>query len=67
MMEKKLLTREEQAIDWLKSEVKKDRMELNSEKLKMIESIKTHKKDEIIAKKEKLTLWERIKKVLVGS
>lgn len=66
-MEKKLLTREEQAIDWLKSEVKKDRMELNSEKLKMIESIKGLKKDEIVVQKEKLTLWERIKKVLVGS
>lgn len=66
-MEKKLLTREEQAIDWLKSELEKDKKELEIEKLRMIESLKNFKKDEIIIKKEKLTLWKRVKKVLMGS
>ena len=66
-MEKKLLTREEQAIDWLKSELEKDKKELEIEKLRMIESLKEFKKDEIVIKKEKLTLWMRVKKVLMGS
>lgn len=66
-MEKKLLTREEQAIDWLKSELEKDKKELEIEKLRIIESLKNFKKDEIVIKKEKLTLWKRVKKVLMGS
>lgn len=66
-MEKKLLTREEQAIDWLKSELEKDKKELEIEKLRIIESLKDFKKDEIVIKKEKLTLWKRVKKVLMGS
>jgi hypothetical protein len=66
-MEKKLLTREEKAIDWLKSELEKDKKELEIEKLRMIESLKDFKKDEIVIKKEKLTLWKRVKKVLMGS
>ena len=66
-MEKKLLTREEQAIDWLKSELEKDKKELEIEKLRMIESLKDFKKDEIVIKKEKLSLLKRVKKVLMGS
>ena len=37
MMEKKNLTKEEQAIDWLKSEIKKDKVELENRKKKLIE------------------------------
>jgi len=29
-MEKKILTREEQALDWLKSEIKKDKLHLEA-------------------------------------
>ena len=50
-MEKKLLTREEKAIDWLKSELEKDKKELEIQKLRMIESLKDFKKDEIVIKK----------------
>jgi len=65
-MEKKLWTREEQAVDWLKSEIEKDKLELEAEKLKFISTIKDLKKEEIAKPKEKLTLWKRIKKVIVG-
>jgi hypothetical protein len=65
-MEKKLLTQEEQAIDWLKNEIKKDQIELTKEKERMIQSIKTMKIDEIIKPKEKLTIWKRIRKVMMG-
>jgi hypothetical protein len=50
----------------LKSELEKDKKSLEIEKLRMIESLKNLKKDEIVIKKEKLTLWKRVKKVLMG-
>jgi uncharacterized protein YacL (UPF0231 family) len=65
-MEKKLSTREEQAIDWLKNEIEKDRSELNKEKQRIIESLKDFKKEDIAKPKEKLTLWKKIKKVMIG-
>jgi hypothetical protein len=66
-MEKKLSTRGEQSINWLKSELEKDRIELENEKKKLIESIKELKKENIVKQKERLTLWKRIKKVMMGS
>ena len=66
-MEKKLLTREEQAVGWLKSEIEKDNKELENEKKRIIDSLKQIKKDDIIPTKEELSLWKRIKKVLMGS
>jgi uncharacterized protein YacL (UPF0231 family) len=53
-------------VDWLKSEIEKDKLQLEAEKQKMIDSIKELKKEEIVKPKEKLTLWKRIKKVMVG-
>jgi hypothetical protein len=65
-MGKKLSTREEQAIDWLKNEIEKDRSELNKEKQRIIESLKDFRKEDIAKPKEKLTLWKKIRKVLMG-
>jgi hypothetical protein len=65
MMEKKISTKEEQAIDWLKNEIEKDKVELESQKRQLIESIKGVDKEEIIKPVEKLTLWQKIKKVLL--
>jgi hypothetical protein len=65
-MEKKLSTREEQAIDWLKNEIEKDKTDLNKEKERFINSLKDFKREDIVKPKEKLTLWKRIKKVLTG-
>lgn len=65
-MGKKLSTREEQAIDWLKNEIEKDRSELNKEKQRIIESLKDFRKEDIVKPKEKLTLWKKIRKVLMG-
>lgn len=65
-MEKKYLTPMEKEIDWLKNEVEKDRIELEKEKKEFIESIKGIKKEEIVKPEEELTLWKRIKKVLMG-
>lgn len=65
-MEKKISTKEEQALDWLKSELEKDKVDLENDKLKFINSIKSVPKTEIIAPKKKLTLWQKIKKVLLA-
>jgi hypothetical protein len=53
----------------LKNEVKKDQIQLESEKLKFLDEIKKHKKEDIVPVvkvSKKLSLWGRIKKVLMG-
>ena len=65
-MEKKILTKEEQAITWLKSEIEKDKMDLEKEKKRFIESIKELEVNQIVKPKKKLTLWEKIKKVILA-
>lgn len=66
-MEKKRLTPEERHIEWLKNEIEKDTVELEKEKLKFISEIKNLKKDDLVVKPEKLTLWKRIKLALGAS
>lgn len=52
---------------WLENEIEKDNIELELEKKKIIENIKSMKKEDIFkTKKEKQSLWMRIKKVLMG-
>ncbi len=65
-MEKKFSTQTEKELDWLKNEIEKDKIELEKEKKEFINSIKNAKKEDIIQKEDKLTLWKRIKKVLMG-
>lgn len=65
MMEKKISTKEEQAIDWLKSEIEKDKIELEAQKKQLIESIKGFNKEELVKPVKTLTLWQKIKKVLL--
>jgi uncharacterized protein YjhX (UPF0386 family) len=64
-MEKKISTKGEQALDWLKSEIEKDKVELEKQKNDLIQSIKTLNKDELVKPKQKLTLWQKIKKALL--
>jgi hypothetical protein len=55
--------------DWFKNEAEKDRRDLEISKLKFLEDIKKYKKEDIIPKgkvDQKLTLWTKIKKVLMG-
>jgi len=56
----------EQQLEWLERERIKDRMDLDKSKSSLINEIKKHKKEEILPKKVKLSLWNRIKKVLMG-
>lgn len=50
---------------WLENEIEKDKQELNIDKKKFIETIKGLNKEELF-KTKKLSLWSRIKKVLMG-
>jgi hypothetical protein len=54
-------------LEKLNKEKIKDFMELESEKEKIIKEIKKFKKEDIIPQPpKKLSLWNRIKKVLMG-
>jgi hypothetical protein len=55
------------ALEWLEKERLKDKTELESQKKTIIANIKKLKKEDILPKQpEKLSLWKRIKKVLMG-
>ena len=56
----------QQQINWLEKEKLKDSLEINKEKEKLINEILKSKKEDIITKPKKLTIWQRIKKVLMG-
>jgi hypothetical protein len=58
------LTPEEKHLEWLKNEIEKDTMELEKNKLNFIEQIKNLKKEDLMEKPKKLTLWEKIKLAL---
>ncbi len=51
-------------IEWLQNETKKDKVELEKEKLDFISYIKNHKREELLPKPKKISLWQRIKTVL---
>jgi hypothetical protein len=53
-------------LNWYEKELMKDKNELDREKNELIKKIKGLKKEDIVPKQEKLSLWKRIKKVLMG-
>jgi len=55
-----------QQINWLMKEINKDSIELENEKQKYVNEIKQLKREDIFPKPKKLTLWQRIKKVLMS-
>jgi hypothetical protein len=51
----------------LNKEKQRDDLELEQQKIMLIENIKKHKKEDIFPKKQKpLSIWQRLKKVLMG-
>jgi hypothetical protein len=66
-MEKKIQIQLETQIEWLNNELEKDKIEVERNKSKFINQIKQLKKEDIVkVNVEKMTLWKRIKKVLLG-
>lgn len=63
-----MMNKNETMLNWLQNEVKKDNTEIEKEKNDFINHIKKVKKNTIVGNEiKKLTLWQRIKKVLMGT
>lgn len=61
------MTKKSKILDWYQAERNRDNIELQNEKKEFINLIKKVSKEDILPKKsEKLSLWKRIKKVLMG-
>lgn len=54
-------------LNWLESEKLKDSKEIENVKRKYIQEIKGLKKEEIFQEPKKLTLWQKIKILLLGN
>ncbi len=59
--------RSQQLSNWLNSEKKKDRVELEREKERLIRDLKKLKKGDLFPEPTKLTLWQKIKILLSGN
>ena len=61
--------KEQQILNWLENEKKKDNLEIKSSKEKFINEIKGLNKEDFFEKPKeiKLTLWQRIKITLLGN
>ena len=58
--------RSQQLLNWFNSEKLKDQRELDREKEKIVKQIKGIKKDDLFPKPIKLSLWKKIKIILLG-
>ncbi len=58
--------RSQQLLNWFSSEKLKDQKELNRGKERIINQIKGMKKEDLFPKPVKLSLWKRIKIILLG-
>lgn len=62
-----MMERNQKMLTWLNTEKQKDNSELEREKQQFIKNIQKIKKDEIFNNKTvKLTIWQKLKKVLMG-
>jgi hypothetical protein len=58
--------RSQQLLNWLTSEKLKDQRELDREKEKIIKQIKGIQKENLFPKPVKLSLWKKIKILILG-
>jgi len=54
-------------LNWLESEKLKDNKEIENTKRKYIEEIRNIKKEELFVIPKKLTLWQKIKILILGN
>ncbi len=63
-----MMNKKETMLNWLQKEVTKDNTEIEKEKNDFINQIKKVKKESILGKDiKKMTLWQKIKIVLMGT
>lgn len=60
------IDKNQRLLSWLESEKKKDDIAEKIHKEKLVKEIKKLKKEDIFTKKEKLTIWQKIKRILLG-
>lgn len=53
-------------LNWLKSETEKDDAAIKVSKEKFISEIKKMKKSDLFIKQPKLSLWQKIRKMILG-
>ena len=58
--------RNQSILNWLESEKLKDTKDIENTKRKYIEEIRGIKKEELFRVPKKLTLWAKLKRVLMG-
>jgi hypothetical protein len=59
--------RNQQLSNWLNSEKRKDQVELEGEKNRLIQDLKKLKKGDLFPEPIKLTLWQKLKILILGS
>jgi hypothetical protein len=58
--------RSQQLLNWFNSEKLKDQRELDRNKEKIVNEIKKITKEDLFPKPKKLTIWQKIKVILLG-
>jgi hypothetical protein len=59
--------RQEKILQWLNSEKAKDKKELEREKDNFIRQIKKLNKEDMFPEPKKMTLWQKIKILILGN
>jgi hypothetical protein len=59
--------RNQSILNWLESEKLKDNKEIESTKKKYIEELRKIKKEELFVIPKKLTIWQKIKILILGN
>ena len=59
--------RNQSILNWLESEKQKDSKDIENTKRKYIEEIRNIKKEELFVIPKKLTLWQKIKILILGN
>ena len=59
--------RNQNLLNWLRSEKLKDSREIENEKKKIIRELKGLKKEQMFPKPEKISLWKKIRVLILGS
>lgn len=60
------MDRNQQLLDWLNKEKRLDSVQLKKEKQDIISEIKKISKKDLFPEPKKLTLWQKIKKIVWG-
>ena len=58
--------RTQQLLNWLNNEKSKDQKDLDSNKKKIIQEIRQYKKEQLITLPPKISLWKKIKIMILG-